>query len=144
MFGVGCSFDDSPEERDLRNDIMDQACRGWFSSGAIEEGVVKVGMNDASRDGIMGGNAQDGDEEEGETAASASGSAASGSASAGSTPNWMRSSKQHQVPVTLSDDDMFMTSSSVSAKCNNHERRNSSLVQNIDEIKKRRRCRKRE
>merc|ERR1719223_1677148 len=35
MFGVGCSFSDSPEERDLRNEIMDQACRGWFSSGAL-------------------------------------------------------------------------------------------------------------
>ena len=35
MFGVGCSFADSPEERDLRNEIMEQACRGWFSSGSI-------------------------------------------------------------------------------------------------------------
>lgn len=35
MFGVGCSFADSPEERDLRNEIMEQACRGWFSSGSL-------------------------------------------------------------------------------------------------------------
>ena len=35
MFGVGCSFSDSPEERALRSEITDQACRGWFSSGEI-------------------------------------------------------------------------------------------------------------
>lgn len=35
MFGVGCSFADSPEERDRRNEIMEQACRGWFSSGSL-------------------------------------------------------------------------------------------------------------
>jgi hypothetical protein len=34
-FGVGCSFSDNDEERALRNDITDQACRGWFSSGLI-------------------------------------------------------------------------------------------------------------
>jgi hypothetical protein len=34
-FGVGCSFSDSEEERALRNEITDQACRGWFSSGAL-------------------------------------------------------------------------------------------------------------
>merc|ERR1719491_309440 len=35
MFGVGCSFADSPSERDYRTKIMDQACRGWFSSGSL-------------------------------------------------------------------------------------------------------------
>ena len=35
LFGVGCSFADSQAERDLRNDIMNQASRGWFSSGSI-------------------------------------------------------------------------------------------------------------
>lgn len=34
-FGVGCSFSDSDEERALRDEITDQACRGWFSSGLI-------------------------------------------------------------------------------------------------------------
>ena len=34
-FGVGCSFSDSDEERALRNEITDQACRGWFSSGLL-------------------------------------------------------------------------------------------------------------
>ena len=35
LFGVGCSFSDSPEERKLRDEIMDQACRGWFPAGAL-------------------------------------------------------------------------------------------------------------
>jgi hypothetical protein len=35
MFGVGCSFSDTPEERSLRNEIMDQACKGWFPSGSL-------------------------------------------------------------------------------------------------------------
>jgi len=38
MFGVGCSFSDNDAERDLRNEITDQACRGWFSSGALDDG----------------------------------------------------------------------------------------------------------
>jgi hypothetical protein len=37
MFGVGCSFSDSPEERALRHEITEQACRGWFSAGQIAE-----------------------------------------------------------------------------------------------------------
>mmetsp|Transcript_19616 Transcript_19616/g.30234 ORF Transcript_19616/g.30234 Transcript_19616/m.30234 type:complete len:216 (-) Transcript_19616:370-1017(-) len=37
LFGVGCSFADSPQERELRNEITDQACRGWLSSGALPE-----------------------------------------------------------------------------------------------------------
>ena len=36
-FGVGCSFSDSEEERALRTEITDQACRGWFSSGMLSE-----------------------------------------------------------------------------------------------------------
>lgn len=37
MFAVGCSFDDSPEEKAWRTEITDQACRGWFSAGALAE-----------------------------------------------------------------------------------------------------------
>jgi hypothetical protein len=37
MFGVGCSFSDTEQEKLMRSDIMDQACRGWFSSGLITE-----------------------------------------------------------------------------------------------------------
>jgi len=37
MFGVGCSFSDSPEEQKRRAEITDQACRGWFSGGQIPE-----------------------------------------------------------------------------------------------------------
>lgn len=35
MFGVGCSFADNDTERDMRNSIMDQAGRGWFSAGSL-------------------------------------------------------------------------------------------------------------
>mmetsp|Transcript_12237 Transcript_12237/g.22941 ORF Transcript_12237/g.22941 Transcript_12237/m.22941 type:complete len:246 (+) Transcript_12237:38-775(+) len=35
MFGVGCSFSDNPDEQQRRAEIMDQACRGWFSAGQL-------------------------------------------------------------------------------------------------------------
>jgi len=35
LFGVGCSFADNEAERALREEITDQACRGWFSSGSL-------------------------------------------------------------------------------------------------------------
>lgn len=37
FFGVGCSFSDSEQERALRTEITDQACRGWFTSGLLAE-----------------------------------------------------------------------------------------------------------
>ena len=37
LFGVGCSFSDSPEEQRKRAEITDQACRGWFPGGQIAE-----------------------------------------------------------------------------------------------------------
>lgn len=40
MFGVGCSFSDSPEEQQRRAEITDQACRGWFSSGQLDVASV--------------------------------------------------------------------------------------------------------
>ena len=40
QFGVGCSFSDSEQERQLRWEITDQACRGWFSSGLIPEQTI--------------------------------------------------------------------------------------------------------
>jgi hypothetical protein len=38
LFGVGCSFADNERERAMRNEITDQACRGWFSAGELGEG----------------------------------------------------------------------------------------------------------
>jgi hypothetical protein len=35
MFGVGCSFSDNDDEREMRAKIMDQASRGWFSAGEL-------------------------------------------------------------------------------------------------------------
>jgi hypothetical protein len=49
LFGVGCSFADSPTERALREEIMDQACRGWFSSGALAESDDKKHEKEAKR-----------------------------------------------------------------------------------------------
>mmetsp|Transcript_54500 Transcript_54500/g.157600 ORF Transcript_54500/g.157600 Transcript_54500/m.157600 type:complete len:207 (-) Transcript_54500:36-656(-) len=40
MFGVGCSFSDSEEERALREEFTEQACRGWLSSGMLAERSV--------------------------------------------------------------------------------------------------------
>lgn len=45
LFGVGCSFSDTEEERALRNEITDQACRGWFSSGLLSESSTTNGRS---------------------------------------------------------------------------------------------------
>jgi DnaJ-class molecular chaperone len=37
MFGVGCSFSDTEEERILRDEFTEQACRGWLSSALLGE-----------------------------------------------------------------------------------------------------------
>ena len=37
MFGVGCSFSDTEEERILREEFTEQACRGWLSSALLGE-----------------------------------------------------------------------------------------------------------
>lgn len=37
LFGVGCSFSDNEYEKTLRNSIMNQACRGWFSLGELPQ-----------------------------------------------------------------------------------------------------------
>ncbi|CAB9527554.1 expressed unknown protein [Seminavis robusta] len=43
LFGVGCSFADNEREREWRNEITDQACRGWFSSGSLAEEATSDG-----------------------------------------------------------------------------------------------------
>lgn len=48
MFGVGCSFSDSETERALRNDITDQACRGWFSSGLLAENASQGELDETN------------------------------------------------------------------------------------------------
>lgn len=45
LFGVGCSFSDTEEERALRHEITDQACRGWFSAGLLSESTATNGTN---------------------------------------------------------------------------------------------------
>jgi hypothetical protein len=49
MFGVGCSFSDNEEERALRDEITDQACRGWFSSGQIAAPISTVNGSSSSK-----------------------------------------------------------------------------------------------
>lgn len=53
MFGVGCSFSDSDEEKRLRAEITDQACRGWFSGGAIAEVAVSSQSETKASDATM-------------------------------------------------------------------------------------------
>ena len=36
MFGVGCSFSDSPQERTLREEFMDQACTGFLPDAILQ------------------------------------------------------------------------------------------------------------
>jgi hypothetical protein len=48
LFGVGCSFADSPSEREHRNEIMEQACRGWFSSGELATGMLESNSSDST------------------------------------------------------------------------------------------------
>eukprot|EP00532_Pseudo-nitzschia_australis_P004910 CAMPEP_0168193374 /NCGR_PEP_ID=MMETSP0139_2-20121125/18573_1 /TAXON_ID=44445 /ORGANISM="Pseudo-nitzschia australis, Strain 10249 10 AB" /LENGTH=247 /DNA_ID=CAMNT_0008116727 /DNA_START=261 /DNA_END=1004 /DNA_ORIENTATION=+ len=58
-FGVGCSFSDSEEERALRNEITDQACRGWFSSGLVSSGITAENDDDGNNaDEITSGSSQ--------------------------------------------------------------------------------------
>lgn len=49
LFGVGCSFADSEQERNLRSQFTDQACRGWFSAGAlVQDAQVESSKDSAS------------------------------------------------------------------------------------------------
>mmetsp|Transcript_17834 Transcript_17834/g.36655 ORF Transcript_17834/g.36655 Transcript_17834/m.36655 type:complete len:292 (-) Transcript_17834:210-1085(-) len=58
-FGVGCSFSDNDEERALRNEITDQACRGWFSSGLVSSGLPAESPGIQKRNGNGPGSSQD-------------------------------------------------------------------------------------
>lgn len=51
LFGVGCSFSDSPEEQQKRSEIMDEACRGWFAAGAISETAAPAATDNGPSDG---------------------------------------------------------------------------------------------
>jgi hypothetical protein len=48
MFGVGCSFSDTDAEKDARNEIMDQASRGWFTAGNVTSGEIDNNIDDKS------------------------------------------------------------------------------------------------
>lgn len=46
MFGVGCSFSDTDEQREKRAKIMDQASRGWFSAGELGDAGENVAASE--------------------------------------------------------------------------------------------------
>ena len=48
LFGPS-SFWHSEKERALREIIIQQACRGWFSAGAIENGIASSGVENATQ-----------------------------------------------------------------------------------------------
>ena len=53
LFGVGCSFSDNESERDKRSQIMDEAARGWFTSGIITETATSSSESGGSSNGPM-------------------------------------------------------------------------------------------
>ena len=53
LFGVGCSFSDNDAERAKRNQIMDEAARGWFTSGIITETATSSSESGVSSNGPM-------------------------------------------------------------------------------------------
>eukprot|EP00978_Attheya_sp_CCMP212_P015762 scaffold40806_cov53-Attheya_sp.AAC.4 len=59
MFGVGCSFADSEEERKIRDAITDQACRGWFRSGLLSPSSSDVSDNNKTSDDSISTKTQD-------------------------------------------------------------------------------------
>jgi len=102
MFGVGCSFADSPEERDLRDEITEQACRGWFPSGAILSrsppivGGSDVGGSDLGDGKHNGGTMMISDDHPRDALCGRD-----------RLQRWERSSSE-MASVRLSDDDMFV------------------------------------
>mmetsp|Transcript_10021 Transcript_10021/g.20647 ORF Transcript_10021/g.20647 Transcript_10021/m.20647 type:complete len:308 (-) Transcript_10021:144-1067(-) len=128
-FGVGCSFADTPRERELRNEIMEQACRGWFSFGEL-----------ASVDKIQPGNSG--------TDASGESNTSYFVSSSSANLNFDRlESMGHRIK--LSDDGMFVpegekdNEESEHGSENNIKRENNptkkSLVQNLGKFQRRRR-----
>ena len=53
LFGVGCSFSDNESERDKRSQIMDEAARGWFTSGIISETATSSSESGSASNGPM-------------------------------------------------------------------------------------------
>lgn len=49
LFGVGCSFSDSPDEQRKRSEIMDQAGRGWLTAGILSERTTTSEDDDDTR-----------------------------------------------------------------------------------------------
>ena len=119
MFGVGCSFADSPTERDLRNDIMDQACRGWFSAGSIAHHLTSIDNNgdEYGKTQLLASN--DGDDTNG----------------VGGDTDTTIPQEQHG-PIKLSDDDMFVRGDNEGGGDKESKRR--FLVQDVNRFRRKR------
>jgi hypothetical protein len=117
MFGVGCSFADSPEERDRRNEITEQACRGWFPSGSIPP-----------RDAVEGGDSRD------------DGGLLDASTSATTSGDEYHPIRDPFVRprVDLIDENMFVGDESTNEDDSLTKRTSSSLVQNADKFRRKR------
>jgi len=128
MFGVGCSFDDSPEERDLRHEIMEQASRGWFSSGSLV-------YSSSSSGGRIEQPQRYGRDNNGEGSMSKS---KLGVHAASAYQHASFDAKSVLRPrVKLSDDDMFVRGDQ-SAEEDHHRPQRKYLVQNVEKFKRRR------
>jgi len=110
MFGVGCSFADSEEERDLRNEIMEQACRGWLPSGSLSSHAGREN-DDEEHDGTLDyrGNTADATQPPKKTFA--------------------------HPHIKLSDDDMFICDDQPTKEDSS---KRQFLVQNVDRFRRKR------
>jgi hypothetical protein len=127
MFGVGCSFADSPEESARRAEIMDQACRGWFPSGSIPArgvGDVLVAAEGGEGDG---GTANDDD----------------GMSSDAAEMMTTRDDEMNRGRVSLIDEGMFVSEMDERRRPTNEgdyhastTRMTSSLVQDADKFRR--------
>jgi len=129
MFGVGCSFDDSPTERDLRNDIMDQACRGWFSSGSIAHRLTSI---DTGADNIP---ENDGNGDTTQLLASDDEDDMNTNGVVGGDTDTTIPQEQHG-PIKLSDDDMFVLGDNEGGGEKELKRR--FLVQDVNRFRRKR------
>mmetsp|Transcript_40435 Transcript_40435/g.87326 ORF Transcript_40435/g.87326 Transcript_40435/m.87326 type:complete len:338 (-) Transcript_40435:445-1458(-) len=133
MFGVGCSFDDSPEERDLRHEIMEQASRGWFSSGSLVYSSSSLGGRmEQQRYG------RDNTDGEGTSRKKLDVHAASDLRQCAADADDHTDAKSVLRPrVKLSDDDMFVRGDP-SAEENHNSPQRKYLVQNVEKFRRRR------
>ena len=118
MFGVGCSFADTPDERDRRDKIMEQASRGWFPSASLSfRDITGDGERDYSNNEFKVESRRDEDDDK------------------------MHSCLDTYAPrVPLIDNNMFVSEEEQSnIKKEVVSSRKVSLIQNVDKFRRRKR-----